>query len=130
MSEGAEEVVVVEKTGGGMPPLKWEEGLFEQVVWGHQFAAEWDARYPTQGQIAADAPPGYITLFADFFGEGNFRLLVTNFFGEILSFCHFHVSQLSPMGMVRIRHFEFVCQSQGKNPLLRSFRPSTSCKAI
>ncbi|MFS7944140.1 hypothetical protein Hanom_Chr06g00508581 [Helianthus anomalus] len=40
-----------------------------------------------------------------FFGEGNFWLPTTHFFGAILSHYHFHVSQLSLLGMVRIRHF-------------------------
>ncbi|MFS8034075.1 hypothetical protein Hanom_Chr17g01576941 [Helianthus anomalus] len=65
-------IVTVEETGGGIPPLNWDEGLFEQVVRGYQLAPEWDARYPSQGQTDADATLGYITLFADFFSEGNF----------------------------------------------------------
>ncbi|MFS8034127.1 hypothetical protein Hanom_Chr17g01577581 [Helianthus anomalus] len=32
------------------------------------------------------------------------------------------MSQLSPMGMVRIRHFEFVCRSQGEEPNVDKFR--------
>ncbi|KAJ0564135.1 hypothetical protein HanOQP8_Chr07g0260431 [Helianthus annuus] len=40
-------------------------------------------------------------------------------------FCYFtafHISQLSPTGMVRIRHFEFVCRSQGEEPTIDKFR--------
>ncbi|MFS7965399.1 hypothetical protein Hanom_Chr09g00761811 [Helianthus anomalus] len=55
------DVIVVEESGGGVPLLKWEEGLFEKVVWGHQFADEWDTRYLAQGQTSADATLGYIT---------------------------------------------------------------------
>ncbi|MFS8028717.1 hypothetical protein Hanom_Chr16g01513681 [Helianthus anomalus] len=80
-----EDVVEVEEVGGGMLTLKWEDGLFEQTARGHQFSDEWDARYPAQGQTGADAPPGYVTLSADFFGEGNFRLPVTNLSEQ---FCH------------------------------------------
>ncbi|MFS8033810.1 hypothetical protein Hanom_Chr17g01573941 [Helianthus anomalus] len=47
--------------------LKWDLGLFEQITRGFQFPPEWDACYPGQNQTAADAPPGYITLFEDFF---------------------------------------------------------------
>ncbi|MFS7966437.1 hypothetical protein Hanom_Chr09g00773731 [Helianthus anomalus] len=116
MTERAEGAASVKEAGAGMPPLKWEEGLFEKITRGHQFTREWDTRYPAHGQTAADAPPRYITLFTDFFGEGNFRLPVTNFFGEILSFYNFHVSQLSPLVMVSIRHFEFACRSHGVEP--------------
>ncbi|MFS7911568.1 hypothetical protein Hanom_Chr02g00119681 [Helianthus anomalus] len=56
-----EEIIPVEEGSGPVPVLKWDQGLFEQIVRGFQFPAEWDARYPQQGQTAADAPPGYIT---------------------------------------------------------------------
>ncbi|KAJ0615428.1 hypothetical protein HanIR_Chr02g0073991 [Helianthus annuus] len=78
--------------------------------------------YSAQGQTVVDALSGYITLFADFFGEGNFRLPATHFLGNILQYCSFYISQLSPMGMVRIRHFEFVCRSQGEEPPVDKFR--------
>ncbi|KAJ0575649.1 hypothetical protein HanIR_Chr05g0215151 [Helianthus annuus] len=103
-----EGIVVVEEATSLVPVLKWDQGLFEQIVRGHRFLAEWDARYPLQGQTAADAPPGYITLFANFFIDGNFRLPATHFMTAILHHYGFHISQLSPVGMVRIRHFEFI----------------------
>ncbi|KAF5759198.1 hypothetical protein HanXRQr2_Chr16g0738391 [Helianthus annuus] len=99
----ADDVTVVEEAGGPLPPLKWDQGLFKQVFRGQQFAPEWDARYPSQGQNAADAPSGFITLYADFFGEGNFRLPATHF-------------------LVRIWHFEFVCRSKGDEPTVDKFR--------
>ncbi|MFS7948801.1 hypothetical protein Hanom_Chr06g00564101 [Helianthus anomalus] len=87
-----EEVVAVEEAAGLVPVLKWEQGLFEQVVRGQQFPDKWDARYPAEGQTASDAPHGFITLFADFFGEGNFCLSATNFMSVILHFYAFHIS--------------------------------------
>ncbi|KAJ0725896.1 hypothetical protein HanPI659440_Chr12g0464091 [Helianthus annuus] len=117
-----EEATAVEEGTGPLPVVKWDQGLFEQIVRGHQFPAEWDARYPLQGQMTTDAPPGYITLFADFFIDGNFRLPATHFMAAILHHYGFHISQLSPIGMVRIRHFEFICRSQGLEPSLEKFR--------
>ncbi|KAJ0752812.1 hypothetical protein HanPI659440_Chr09g0328571 [Helianthus annuus] len=52
----------------------------------------------------------------------NFRLPATHFLGEILHHYSFHISQLSPMGMVQIRHFDFVCRSQGEEPTVDKFR--------
>ncbi|KAM0035610.1 hypothetical protein Hdeb2414_s0015g00448381 [Helianthus debilis subsp. tardiflorus] len=118
----AEEIILVEEGTGPLPILKWDQGLFEQIVRGFQFPAEWHTRYPQQGQTAADAPPGYITLFADFFIDDNFRLSATQFMAAILHFYGFHISQLSPVGMVKIRHFEFVCRSQGQEPTIDKFR--------
>ncbi|KAM0055878.1 hypothetical protein Hdeb2414_s0006g00211251 [Helianthus debilis subsp. tardiflorus] len=71
---------------GPLPVLKWDKGLFEHITRGFQFPSEWDARYPRQGQTAADAPPGYITLFEDFFVQGNFRLPAMEFMASILHF--------------------------------------------
>ncbi|MFS7935813.1 hypothetical protein Hanom_Chr05g00407951 [Helianthus anomalus] len=100
-----DDAVAVEETGGALPPLKWDQGLIEQVT-------------------TADAPPGCITLYSDFFRVGNFRLPATHFLGSILHYYAFHISQLSPMGMVRIRHFEFVCRSQWEEHTVEKFRVS------
>ncbi|KAJ0520430.1 hypothetical protein HanIR_Chr10g0459281 [Helianthus annuus] len=107
---------------GPVPVLRWDLGLFEQIVRSFRFPQEWDARYPGQNQTAADAPPGYITLFEDFFLQGNFRLPATNFMGSILHFYNFHISQMSPPGMVRVRHFEFLCRAHGIEPTVEKFR--------
>ncbi|MFS7925483.1 hypothetical protein Hanom_Chr04g00285541 [Helianthus anomalus] len=92
-----EEVAQVKE--GPVPVLKWDQELFEQIIRGFQFPIEWDARYPRQGQTVVDAPPGYITLFAAFFLEGNFRLPATTFMASILHFYSFHISHLSLTGM-------------------------------
>ncbi|XP_022031253.1 uncharacterized protein LOC110932208 [Helianthus annuus] len=107
---------------GPVPVLRWDLGLFEQIVRSFRFPPEWDARYPAQNQTAADAPPGYITLFEDFFLQGNFRLPATNFMGNILHFYNFHISQMNPPGMVRVRHFEFLCRAHGIEPSVEKFR--------
>ncbi|KAJ0727240.1 hypothetical protein HanPI659440_Chr12g0479521 [Helianthus annuus] len=120
MTEEHQEVVSTEE--GPVPVLRWDLGLFEQIVRSFRFPPEWDARYPAQGQTAADAPPGYITLYEDFFLQGNFRLPTTNFMGSILHHYNFHLSQMSPPGMVRVRHFEFLCRSHGIEPTVEKFR--------
>ncbi|KAJ0567949.1 hypothetical protein HanIR_Chr06g0290631 [Helianthus annuus] len=120
MSEEHQEVAAAEE--GPVPILRWDLGLFEQIVRSFRFPPEWDARYPAQGQTAADAPPGYITLYEDFFLQGNFRLPATNFMGHILHHYNFHLSQMSPPGMVRVRHFEFLCHSHGIEPSVDKFR--------
>ncbi|MFS7889166.1 hypothetical protein Hanom_Chr00s000003g01603781 [Helianthus anomalus] len=106
----------------GLPPLKWPRETFDSMVRNFKFPDSWGARYPDEGQTAADAPAGYITLFWDFFVAGNFRLPVTKFFLEILSYYKFHISQMHPIGMVRVRHFEFVCRSMHIKPTVNRFR--------
>ncbi|MFS7978020.1 hypothetical protein Hanom_Chr10g00910771 [Helianthus anomalus] len=106
----AEEEVVLVEEGAGLVP----------------FPVEWDARYPLQDQTIADSPPGYISLFPDFFLDGIFRLPTTTFMVSILHFYGFHISQLSPIGMVRIRHFEFICNLRDWSHPLKSLEPFTS----
>ncbi|KAF5823186.1 hypothetical protein HanXRQr2_Chr01g0035621 [Helianthus annuus] len=120
MTEEHQEGVSVEE--GPVPILRWDLGLFEQIVRSFRFPPEWDARYPAQNQTAADAPPGYITLFEDFFLQGNFRLPATNLMGHILHHYNFHLSQMSSPGMVRVRHFEFLCRAHGIEPSVEKFQ--------
>ncbi|KAF5795709.1 hypothetical protein HanRHA438_Chr08g0354381 [Helianthus annuus] len=115
-----EESVQVDE--GPLLVFKWDQGLFEQITRGFQFPPEWNARYPRQGQTATDAPQGYIKLFEDFFLQGNFRLPATEFMASILHFYGFHISQMSSTGMLRVRHFEFLCRSQGMEPIVERFR--------
>ncbi|KAJ0511807.1 hypothetical protein HanIR_Chr11g0556161 [Helianthus annuus] len=42
--------------------------------------------------------------------------------GHILHHYNFHLSQMSPPGMVRVRHFEFLCHSHGIEPSVDKFR--------
>ncbi|KAJ0789568.1 hypothetical protein HanPI659440_Chr05g0205081 [Helianthus annuus] len=116
----AEEETLVEE--GPVPDLKWDQGLFEQITRGFRFPPEWDAQYPRQGQTAADASPGYITLYEDFFLQGNFRLSATEFLAHILHYYGFHISQLSPPSMVRVRHFEFIYRCHDIEPTVEKFR--------
>ncbi|KAJ0570153.1 hypothetical protein HanHA300_Chr05g0174881 [Helianthus annuus] len=116
----AEEETQVQE--GPLPVLKWDQGLFEKIIRGFRFPPEWDAQYPRQGLTAVDALPGYITLFKNFFLQGNFRLPATEFKAHILHYYGFHISQMSPPGMVRVRHFEFFCLSHGIEPTVEKIR--------
>ncbi|MFS7920901.1 hypothetical protein Hanom_Chr03g00230331 [Helianthus anomalus] len=91
------DVVMVEETGGGRPVSCSRADRCRCTV-------------------------GYITLFADLFGEGNLQLPTTHFLGSILQYYGFYISQFRPMGIVRIRHVEFVCRSQGEEPTVDRFK--------
>ncbi|KAJ0799877.1 hypothetical protein HanPI659440_Chr03g0096461 [Helianthus annuus] len=108
----------IEEMSSALPPLKWSEEIFNDLVKSFKFLASWGVIFPQEGKAAAQSPAGYITLFWDYFAEGNFQLPATKFVLVVLGYYKFHISQLHPMGMVRIRHFEFVCQSMGIEPLL------------
>ncbi|KAF5796500.1 hypothetical protein HanRHA438_Chr08g0364401 [Helianthus annuus] len=105
-----------------LPPLKWSKETFDGLIRNFRFPESWDARYPNEGQTATDALAGYITLFWDFFSLGNFRFPVTKFFLDILAYYKFHISQMYPIGMARVRHFEFVCRTMLIEPTVTRFR--------
>ncbi|MFS7906322.1 hypothetical protein Hanom_Chr01g00057921 [Helianthus anomalus] len=44
------------------------------------------------------------------------------FFLDILSYYKFHISQMHPIGMVRVRHFEFVYRTMHIDPTVSHFR--------
>ncbi|MFS7972187.1 hypothetical protein Hanom_Chr09g00841761 [Helianthus anomalus] len=100
-----------EEMSAELPPLKWSRATFDGLIQNLRFPESWGARYPEEGQTAADAPAGYVALFWDFFCAGNVRLPVTKFFLEFLEYYKIHISQLHPIGMARVRHFEFVCRT-------------------
>ncbi|KAM0011660.1 hypothetical protein Hdeb2414_s0060g00761081 [Helianthus debilis subsp. tardiflorus] len=112
----------VDVPGGGLPVLKWSKGGFKTLMATVQMAKEWDATYPQVGDTGADAPAGYINLWADFFNDGNLRLPVTVFVAEVLEYYHLHISQLSPFGMFRIRNFEYIFRAHGLPISVENFR--------
>ncbi|KAF5783160.1 hypothetical protein HanRHA438_Chr11g0517361 [Helianthus annuus] len=111
-----------EEMSAVIPPLKWSKETFDGLVQNFKFPDSWGATYPEEGQTAAQAPAGYITLFWDYFTEGNFGLPVTRFFLDILAYYKFHISQLHPIKKVRIRHLEFFCLSMYIEPTVNRFR--------
>ncbi|KAF5784954.1 hypothetical protein HanXRQr2_Chr10g0422891 [Helianthus annuus] len=108
--------------GGGLPVLKWSKGHFKILMTSIHMADEWGATYPQEGDTGADAPAGYITLWAEFFNDGNLRLPVTVFVAEVLEYYHLHISQLSPFGMFRIRNFEYTFRAHGLDVTVENFR--------
>ncbi|KAJ0906527.1 hypothetical protein HanPSC8_Chr07g0306401 [Helianthus annuus] len=108
--------------GGGLPVLKWSKGQFETLMTSIQMPREFGATYPQEGDTGADAPAGFITMWADFFYDGNLRLPLTVFVAEVLEYYHIHISQLSPFGMFRIRNFEYTFRALGLEISVENFR--------
>ncbi|KAJ0766698.1 hypothetical protein HanLR1_Chr03g0080551 [Helianthus annuus] len=107
--------------GPDQAQINWKEDEFQNLVRGHNFRSEWGARYPPSGSTALDAPPGFITLYAAFFREGNFRLPITKFVADVLRGYGLHISQINAIGLPRITHFEFVCRSYRVEPTFPMF---------
>ena len=88
-------------------PIKWREDEFNALVINYYFEDWWGAEYPAKDSTAVMALEGKITLYADFFTGVNFHLPATKFLCAVLRYFGLHITQLHPMGMARITHFEF-----------------------
>ncbi|KAF5803271.1 hypothetical protein HanRHA438_Chr06g0278561 [Helianthus annuus] len=121
-SPTAKDEVEVVPADNFLPVLKWKEADFQTMMTKVQMPVEFRAIYPQEGDTASDAPTGYVTLFDDFFGICNLRLPLTVFMVELLEYYNIHISKLSPLGMVRARHFEYCFHSQNLEPLVEDFR--------
>ncbi|KAJ0454591.1 hypothetical protein HanIR_Chr15g0741821 [Helianthus annuus] len=108
--------------GGGLPVLKWPKSTFDRLMTEVQMPQEYGAIYPQEGDTGADAPAGYVTMWADFFGDCNLWLPLTVFVVEVLEWYKIHISQLSPFGMIRIRNFEYTFRALGMEPTVGDFR--------
>ncbi|KAM0012310.1 hypothetical protein Hdeb2414_s0006g00209771 [Helianthus debilis subsp. tardiflorus] len=70
--------------GGGLPVLKWSKGQFDTLMTSIQMPQEYGFTHQQEGDTGADAPAGYVTMWADFFVDGNLRLPLTVFVAEVL----------------------------------------------
>ncbi|MFS8007048.1 hypothetical protein Hanom_Chr14g01256361 [Helianthus anomalus] len=77
---------------------------------------------PSKTDMAFPLWQGKITLFSDFFRFCNFRLPITKFCKLVLDHYPIHISQLHPLGLVKLRQFEFACIALGHIPKLLVFR--------
>ncbi|MFS8007770.1 hypothetical protein Hanom_Chr14g01264951 [Helianthus anomalus] len=56
-----------------------------------------------------------------FFKFCNFRLPITKFCKSVLDEYPIHISQLHPLGLVKLLHFEFSCIALGHIPKITIF---------
>ncbi|KAJ0841626.1 hypothetical protein HanPSC8_Chr14g0632571 [Helianthus annuus] len=125
--ENPEQPIVAEEedegaAGVGLPALRWTKKTFDNLMLTVQMPPEYGAQYPSEGDTGADAPAGYVTMWADFFGDCNLRLPLTVFVVDVLEWYKVHISQVSPFGMIRIRNFEFTFRALGIEPTVGDFR--------
>ncbi|KAJ0780474.1 hypothetical protein HanPI659440_Chr06g0238161 [Helianthus annuus] len=101
--------------------INWREDELNNLIQNFGFSSDWGVQFPTANCTALDAPPGYITLYADFFQEGNFWLPMSKFIGEVLNGYGLHISRINALGLPRVTHFEFICRAQRIEPTFEKF---------
>ncbi|MFS7925713.1 hypothetical protein Hanom_Chr04g00288291 [Helianthus anomalus] len=101
--------------------INWKEEEFHNLVRDMGFHSEWGAQLPTPNSTALDAPPGYITLYAAYFWEGNFRLPMSKFTAEVLTNYGLPISQINALGLPQLTHFKFICKANRIEPTFEMF---------
>ncbi|KAJ0733258.1 hypothetical protein HanPI659440_Chr11g0406331 [Helianthus annuus] len=101
---------------------KWGVTSFNNLVHDYGIRAEWNPVLPSKTDTAFPLKVGKITLFSDFFKFCNFRLPITKFLKSVLDFYRIHISQIHPLGLVKLRQFEYACIALGHIPELVVFR--------
>ncbi|MFS7888846.1 hypothetical protein Hanom_Chr00s000002g01599871 [Helianthus anomalus] len=95
---------------------------FNNLMQEYDIKPEWNPMIPSKKDTIFPLKQGKITLFSDFFKFCNFRLPITKFCKSVLDEYQIHISQMHPLGLVKLRHFEFSYIALGHIPEITVFR--------
>ncbi|KAM0005224.1 hypothetical protein Hdeb2414_s0216g00836411 [Helianthus debilis subsp. tardiflorus] len=107
--------------GPDQAEINWNEEELQNLIQDLGFQPDRGVQFPTPKSTALDAPPGYLALYADFFREGNLRLLMSKFNSEVLTGYGLHILQISALGLPRVTNFEFICRANRVEPTFEKF---------
>ncbi|MFS7913133.1 hypothetical protein Hanom_Chr02g00138251 [Helianthus anomalus] len=107
--------------GPNQAMINWKEEELHNLIQNFAFPADLGVQFPIATSTALDAPPGYMTLYVAFFREGNFRLSMSKFLGDVLMRYGIHISQVNALGLPQVTHFEFICRAQKIEPTFEMF---------
>ncbi|MFS8031637.1 hypothetical protein Hanom_Chr17g01548211 [Helianthus anomalus] len=102
--------------------VMWGINSFNNLLQDYNIRAEWNPVLPSKTDTTFPLKHGKITLFSGFFKFCNFRLPMTKFCKLVLDHYPIHISQLHPLGLVKLRQYEFACIALGHIPELLVFR--------
>ncbi|KAJ0439265.1 hypothetical protein HanHA300_Chr16g0623391 [Helianthus annuus] len=77
---------------------------------------------PQSHHLITDCPDGYIVLSTKHLECSNIRIPFSNFFLDFLKHYKVNISQLAPLGAMKVTHFEIMCRALGGEPSLPLFR--------
>src|ERR1044071_2285301 len=100
----------------------WSVTALQSFLSEWRILPEWNPVCPGPTDVAFPLKPGKITLYAEFFKFCHFQLPVTQFMVELLSYYKVNISQLHPLGLIKVKHFEFCARGLGMSPQLDVFR--------
>jgi hypothetical protein len=83
---------------------------------------EYGAELPLPGKTALEPPRGKITLYSHFFTTSHLRIPVSKFLIALLKYYRIHITQISPISLQKVFHYEFCVRSLREEPDVIQFR--------
>ncbi|KAI3829645.1 hypothetical protein L1987_03772 [Smallanthus sonchifolius] len=83
---------------------------------------------PPPGATVRDVPHGMVSLYTAFFSFSNFRIPVSYFLESVMTYYEIHISQVVPLGLIRVYHFDISCRAlriEAEINLFRAFYKAT-----
>ncbi|KAD0377765.1 hypothetical protein E3N88_44356 [Mikania micrantha] len=77
---------------------------------------------PPASASVRDAPAGMVALYTAFFSYSNFRVPVSRFLCEVLRYYTVHLTQIVPLGLIKVYQFEISCRALSFEPEVNLFR--------
>jgi hypothetical protein len=77
---------------------------------------------PAADAIISDMPVGTIGVYTRWFDFSNIRFPLSRFLLSVLQYYQVHISQVSPVGLVKVSSFEIHCRALNGTPTLPLFR--------
>ncbi|KAK1425181.1 hypothetical protein QVD17_20527 [Tagetes erecta] len=94
----------------------------KQLCLKYSITPKYKPTLPQPDQLITDCPHGYIALYTKHFKFSNLRIPFSLFFLSFLKEYRLNISQLSPVGAIKVTHFEIMCRALGGEPSLPLFR--------
>jgi hypothetical protein len=82
---------------------------------------EYGAELPLPGKTALDAPRGKITMYSHFFTTSHLRIPVSRFLISILRHYKIHITQINPISLQKVFHYEFSVRALKEAPKVPQF---------
>jgi hypothetical protein len=82
---------------------------------------EYEAELPAPGKTAMDAPPGKIAMYSHVFTTRHLRIPVSKFLISILRHYKLHITQVVPVSLHKVFHYEYCVRALKGIPQVPQF---------
>ncbi|MFS7916033.1 hypothetical protein Hanom_Chr02g00172351 [Helianthus anomalus] len=111
-----------DQTSSDVHYCKWGIISFNNLLQVYDIKPKWNPVLSSNKDTTFPLKRGKITFFIDFFKFCNFQLPITKLCKSVLDEYQIQISQVHPLGLVKLRHFKFASLALGYIPEILVFR--------